>query len=158
MTTTVREETVQSTLNKSDLTDTADLLAHINAGFALSIVKVTVVGATSLAAQDVTSFDTIDNATVVGISPALVASDGARLPAIGNVISLRVTAGTADVGDRIISDAGGTPAAKAALAAGVATLSDDGTTLTFEAAVTAYVLVYQPRAEGMTDSFPVAAP
>lgn len=158
MTTTTIEATVQSALNNSDLTDTADLLAKIKAGFAMSTIKVTVVGAASLAAQDITSLDTITNATVVGISPALVATDGDRLPAIGNVVSLRVTAGTADAGDRIISDAGGTPAAKAALAAGVATLSDNGTTLTFEAAVTAYVITYQPRAEGITDSFPVAAP
>ncbi len=158
MTTTVLEGTVQSALNKSDLNDTADLLAAIKAGFAFSTIKVTVVGAASLAAQDVTSLDTITNATVVGISPALVATDGDRLPAIGNVVSLRVTAGTAGAGDRIVSDAGGTPVAIAATPNGVATLDDAGAVLTFDAAVTAYVLVYQPRAEGMTDSFPVAAP
>ena len=151
-TTTTREETVQSTLNKSDLTDTADLLAHVDAGYALSVVEATVVGAVSAAAQDITSEDTLTNATVVGISPALSVADGARLPAAGLVSSLRVTAGAAAAGIRQIGDAAATPSAT------LATLSTDGTTLTFEAAVTGYVLVYQPRAKGITDSFPVAAP
>ena len=151
MTTATQAETVQSALNKSNANDTADLLARTKVGFALSTVKVTVTGAASATTQAINSLDTISNAAVDGIAPALVAGDGDRLPAIGNIVSLRVTAGTA-TGNRQISDVGGTPSAT------VATLSDDGTTLEFEAVITAYVLVYQPRAENMTEDAIVAAP
>ena len=115
MTTTTKESTVQSLLNGSDLNDTADLLTAIDAGNALSVVKATFTGLTSLAAQDITNDDHKANAVVVGISPAL--ASGANLPAIGQVLSLRITAGTAGAGPSIVTDVGGTPTAIAALAA-----------------------------------------
>jgi len=154
--TTTQTSTAQSILNKSDLNLTADALAKVNAGYALSVVKAVVTGATSLAAQDITSDDTKANAVVTGIAPAL--ADGENLPAIGQVVTLRIVAGTANTGPAIVTDAGGTPTGIAALAAAVATLSDDGTTLTFDAAVTAYTITYIPRAVGITDSFPEASP
>lgn len=156
MTTTVLETTFQSQLNKSDANDTADLLAGIKAGNALSVVKATFTGLTSLAAQVITNDDHKANGVVIGLSPALAA--GENLPAIGQVLSLRITAGTAGAGPSIVTDAGGTPTAIAALAASVATISDDGATLTFDAAVTAYVISYNPRAVGITNTFKQAAP
>lgn len=156
MTTTTEEGTVQSALNKANTNLTADLLAKIKAGFVFSPIKVTVSGATSSATQDIDSDDTKANATIVGISPALDA--GVNLPLIGQVLSLRVTAGTADAGDRAVTDSGGSAAAKGTNGVGIATLTDDGKTLEFEAAVTGYVITYFPRAEGITDSFPLGAP
>ena len=52
--------------------------------------------------------------------------------------TLRVTAGAANPGNRQISDAGGTPSAT------VATISDDGSTLTFEGTVSAALITYIP--------------
>lgn len=156
MTTAIREETRQSLLNRSDPNDTADLLASVKVGNALSVVKATFTGLTSLAAQDITNDDHKANAVVVGLSPAL--ADGANLPPIGQVLSLRSTAGTLNTGPAIVTDAAGTPTDIALLAAGIVTISDDGKTLTFDAAVTAYVIQYNPRAEDITDTFPQAAP
>jgi hypothetical protein len=61
-------------------------------------------------------------------------------PAVQNWTTLRVTAGAAAAGARLLTDVGGTPSTT------VATLSDDGTTIVFEAAVTGFVLEYTPRA------------
>ena len=68
-------------------------------------------------------------------------------PPAADVITARVTAGTALAGPRVITDSGGTPTAPAGANAlpGVATLSDDGTTLTFDAAVTNVTVEYVPR-------------
>jgi hypothetical protein len=60
---------------------------------------------------------------------------GEALPPIRNARSLRVVTGTA-TGARAISDAGATPTTS------LATLSQDGKTLTFEAAITVFRLVY----------------
>jgi hypothetical protein len=60
-------------------------------------------------------------------------------PALTGTVMARVTAGAAAAGPRTITDAAGTPAAT------VATISDDGATLTFEAGVTGAVISYVPR-------------
>ena len=63
-------------------------------------------------------------------------------PAMGPAtITARVTAGAAAAGPRAFTDEGGTPSAT------LATLSADGTTITFEAAVTDAVVDYLPRSE-----------
>jgi len=71
-------------------------------------------------------------------------------PAMGPAsVSARVTAGAAAAGRRDISDSGDTPSAT------LATLSDDGATLTFEADVTDVVVDYLPRpAADMAGDFP----
>lgn len=68
-------------------------------------------------------------ATTVALSP----------PALTGTISVRVTGGAAAAGPRHIVDAAGTPAAT------IATISDDGATLTFEGTVTDAILSYVPR-------------
>ena len=55
------------------------------------------------------------------------------------VFSARVTGGAAAAGARTVTDEGGTPSTS------IATLSADGTTLTFEAGVTGAVVSYMPR-------------
>ena len=151
MTTTTLESTPQSVLNKAAPNLHADALAKIKVGNVLSPIKVTFASLTAAAAIDITTADSKAAATIVGFTPAL--ASGQNLPAIGQVVTCRVTAGTAATGDRQITDAGGSASTS------VAILSDDGKTLTFEANVTGFVLTYFPRAEGITDtSFPEGAP
>ncbi len=57
-------------------------------------------------------------------------------------ISVRVTAGAAAAGPRLVTDAGGTPDAN------TATLSADGATLSFEADVTEAELLYASDSMG----------
>lgn len=79
--------------------------------------------------------------TVALASPALLVS------------SIRVTGGTALAGVYKVTDSGGTPVDSATL--GVATISDDGATLTFAAAVTDCVVQYIPRSNtDVTSDFP----
>ena len=76
-------------------------------------------------------------------------------PALGPAsVTARVTAGTALAGVYRVTDAAGTAVDSATL--GVATLSADGATLTFDAAVTELVVDYIPRsAVDMTSDFNV---
>ena len=94
-------------------------------------LKRTFTGLTSLAAQDLTLIDGTGETTGI--------TNPNRL-AMLTPTAIRVTAGAAAAGVRFIGDTGATPSAT------VATLSDDGKTLTFEAAVTAFIAVYVPRA------------
>ena len=142
--------TVQSGLNQSNPSNVADLLRVGKVGYALSPVKVTLVGLASATSFDITTAAVRAAATIVGVSPAL--STATRLSAIGSIETLRVTAGAAAAGVRTVTDAGGTAAAT------VATLSDDGKTITFEAGVTAFVFTYFPRVENLLVDFPFAAP
>ena len=102
-------------------------------GSILSPVSKTYVGLASAAAHNIT--DVAHGSAVAILAP----------------ISVRVTAGAAAAGVRLIGDAAATPSAT------VAALSADGKTLTFEAGVTAFVLVYLQRASVALDSlYPTA--
>jgi hypothetical protein len=141
--------TLQTALNQSNPQNIADLLRIGKIGYALSPVKVTLTALASASSFDITTAAVRAAATIVGISPALPTAT--RLSPIGAIETLRVTAGTA-TGPRSITDVGGTPTAT------VATLSDDGKTITFEAAVTAFVFTYFPRVESLLVNYPFAAP
>ena len=128
-------------------------------GSLLTPLKVTVSGATSSATQVITSANTFANATQ-NSAPTPVGQTVAgylnALPPILSVISLRVTAGAATAGPRVVTDVGGTPYAPVGAneTPGVATLSDDGTTLVFDTTVTGYVIEYIPRSSAsMTAPF-----
>lgn len=134
MTTTVNQ-TVQQQGDLANPNTLADFLRLVALGHFFANLKVTFAALTSAAAQDVTTAAAKAAATISGLS----LDTGENLPAIGVVKTLRVTAGAAAAGARFVTDAGGTPSTT------VATLSDDGKTLTFEAAVTGFVVEYQPR-------------
>lgn len=143
--TTTKASTVQQALSQANLNTLADALKLVDLGKMFPVIKVTVSGLAATATVDLTSAAVKAAATISGIN-ALV--DGEYLPAAGSILSLRVTAGAAAAGERMISDVGGTASAT------VATLSDDGTTLVFEANVTGFVLVYSARpAVAVTDLF-----
>lgn len=148
MTTATKTYTVRHILNLGNANDVADCAAKVKLGNALSKIKATFVGLTSSATQNITTAAAKAAATLSGIT----LDTGELLPAIGQVVTLRVTAGAAAAASRDVTDAGGTASASLAL------LSDDGTTLTFEAAVTAFVLTYYPVAENINSSFPLTAP
>lgn len=145
MPTTTQQNTVRRELNAGNANTVADILKRIKAGDMFAVLKVTFAGLTSAAAQDITTAASRAAATIVGGD----FNSDELLPAIGGVTTLRVTAGAAAAGHRAVTDAGGTASTSLAL------LSDDGKSLTFEAAVTGFVLTYRPRpAVAMSASYP----
>lgn len=135
--TTSVTDTVQAELDKADPNTLADVLRLIKLGTMLTPLKRTFTGLTSAAAFDLTAID--------GTGETAGASNPNRL-ALLDCRTLRVTAGAATAGSRALTDAGGTPGAPGANGPGVATISDDGKTITFEAGVTGFVIEYVPRA------------
>jgi hypothetical protein len=146
--TTTADRTLQTVLQDSNQNEMAAAFRKVKLGnfFAVAKVVVTALGAT--AAPVITGSAVRAAATITGLDRATADN----LPAIRAVVSLRVTAsGTAgSLGTYGISDTSGTPIVPpggAGAAMGIATLSDDGTTLTFPNTVTAFVLQYIPRSE-----------
>lgn len=122
MVTVTKVRTIKEVGNSGDLNQLADVAQKVQLGTMLDINKQTYTGLTSAVAHNLTD-----------------AAHGSQ-PAAGIISSVRVTAGAAAAGLRQIGDASATPSAT------VATLSDDGKTITFEAGVTAFVIVYMPKA------------
>lgn len=146
MATTTETESLQKKLEKCDLNQLADALRLVG-GKRHAVIKIVVTSMTAIAAPDITGALVKAAAVITGID-ALVA--GELLPAVGEVISLRVTAsGTAtSVGSYIVSDAAETPLLPpggASTAVGIAALADDGSTITFPNTITAFILTYKPR-------------
>lgn len=81
----------------------------------------------------------------VTVSQAAAATITLSPPALAGTVSVRVTAGSAAAGGRIIVDAAGTPAQIGTSGVYLATLSDDGATLTFETTLTGAIVSYVPR-------------
>lgn len=139
---TPADVTLQQILNKANLNQLGTLLQKMKLGNMLNPVKVTVAGLAAAAAVDITTAAVRAAATISGLDR----DSGDNLPAILSVTALRVTAvGTGALGARIVTDTGGTPGAPGANGPGIATISDDGKTLTFEGTVTGFVLEYIPR-------------
>lgn len=137
--------TVQSELDKARPDQIADLLRLMKMGTMFTPLKRVFTGLTAAAAFDLTQIDATGE-TVGATNPN-------RLAAL-SVTTLRVVTG-ATVGPRVVTDVGGTPGAPGANGPGVATLSDDGKTLTFEAGtVTAFTIEYIPRAQTTMTSLP----
>lgn len=147
--TATKTRTIRDALNTSKEGEMDDALLKAQLGNMIVPLKYTIVGLAAAAAIDITSAALAAAATPGPNSPALTRPDDiSRLPpALGpHAVSVRVTAGAATAGPRFVTDAGGTPGAPGANGPGIATLSDDGKTLTFEGNVTAFVLEYIPRA------------
>ena len=142
MTTTTFVPTLQEALDRGSLTDIADICRLVRLGRILSVVKVTFSGLTSATSFDITASATLAKGTVSGVT--IFSSE--TLPAIASIATLRVTAGAAAAGVRQVTDVGGTPSSS------VATISDDGKTITFEAGVTGFVITYEPRPLNSTQS------
>jgi hypothetical protein len=137
MSTSTGTESIQKVLEKGDLNDLSEALKKVG-GKRHSVIKVVVSGLTADINPDITGALVKAAATITGIDTL---KDGEMLPPVGSILSLRVTAGTAAAGDRIVTDVGGTASAT------VATIDDTGEVITFEDVVTAFVLQYVPRSE-----------
>lgn len=156
--TTTRDVTYGEILDNANLGKLDAALQAAKLGQALSQVKVAATGLTGAASFDITTAAVKAASTITGI----YLPDGTNLPAIGNVVSLRVTAaGTGTtVGSYAITDAAGTALSPTtSTVVGLALLSDDGKTLTFPTAdVTEFVLVYRPRAAVSMSAAPTNFP
>lgn len=135
-------ETLQKELDDANPTTLADALRQVRLGTLLTPLKRVFTGLTAAAAFDLTAID--------GTGEVVGAGNPNRLPAL-ITHTLRVTAsGTAaSLGTYIAGDAGATPIIPpggASAAVGVATISDDGKTLTFPNTITGFVVEYIPRA------------
>lgn len=127
--TTTKVNTIADVASSGNLNELAEVAKKVSLGTMLQPVKLVKTGLTSATSFDLTSVALGSN------------------PPVGAVVQLRVTAGTA-TGVRSITDAGDTATTAKAL------LSDDGKTITFEAAITAFIMTYMPRAAvDMTTKF-----
>lgn len=166
MPTVTENNTVRLELNRAQIGRLSDLFKLIKLGNMMAPIKVTVAALTAGATFDITSQAVRDKVTAtVGRTPALVVGTGLtdRLPTIGQVVNLRVTAASAGttVGTYGITDAAGTPIVPpggASAAMGIASLSDDGKTLVFPANITAFIITYYPRAAVDPDSTSAYSP
>ncbi len=134
-TTNVVNDTVQLALDQANPNYLADVLRQVKLGHFFSVVKAVATGLTSATAQNITTAAFKAASTITGITLAT----GEELPPIGIVRTLR----TGD-GPYIVTDSGGTAVTATGTYPGTAKLSDDGTTLTFLAALTALTIEYQP--------------
>jgi hypothetical protein len=146
MTTATATESVQKKLEKSNLNDLADALRKVGPK-RHSVIKAVVTGlgsTTGVNSVDITAATTKAAATITGIDTL---RDGVNLPAIGKVLTLRVTAvpssNYAATGARAITDASGTASSTRTK------ISNDGKTLTFESGkyINGFTIQYTPRSE-----------
>lgn len=149
--TNTKPRTLQVVLDEANPNEIADGLAQLDLGTIFTVLKRTFTGLTAAAAFDLTLID--------GTGETVGVANVNRRPA-NLVRSLRVTAsGTAaSVGSYVTTDAAGTPTSPAtSTVAGLATISDDGKTITFPTTVTAFVVEYMPltvSAASMALAFP----
>jgi hypothetical protein len=129
-TTSTHIRTIAEVFNSGDADEIADCIRKVQLGTMLTPLKRTFTGLTSGASFDLTAID--------GVGETVGSANPNRLAALC-VSTLRVTTGTA-TGVRIVGDIAAT------LSTTVARLSDDGKTVYFEAAITAFVIEYIPRA------------
>ena len=131
MTTATEKLTIQGALNEA------------NPGRAWSAVQKAKLGDTLVGLQKTITIASAASAVLTDIDDPDDTSK--KLPAALVIGSVRVVTGTA-TGRRDVSDAGDTPSAT------LATLSDDGKTITFEAVITVFRINYIPK-EDLTVDF-----
>lgn len=148
-TTATAERTLKQVTDDANPNDLPDALRALKLGTTLRPLKRTFTGLTSAVSHDLTAID--------GTGETAGKANPNRLAALV-VGTLRVTAGTLAAGPAIVTDAGGTPTAIGTGTAHVATISDDGKTITFQAAVTAFVIEYIPRVKAIADFDAAFAP
>jgi hypothetical protein len=157
VTATNRKPTLQTTLNgvEGDPGRLASAMQQAKLGTMLRPIKLTIAGLTAAATF---ALDTGPAAClaqgapgtvgIVGDLPEGYIASAALLPKANVIKSLRITAsGTGgSVGSYVVVDSGGTPAVPPVGGVGVATISDDGKTITFPNTVTGFVVAYLPAA------------
>lgn len=152
--TTIIPETLAQALYQADPNRIADALRKYGIGVTLSPQKFTWLGSTGATAVNITTA-AFAALAVPGPNTPTFPQGVTTLPAIMNMSTLRVTTGpSGSVGNYGLSDSGGAPALVGISGAsgaqtlgipGIATISDDGTTITFPAQVSGFVIEYVPR-------------
>lgn len=147
MTTTTFERTLQEVLEQANPQEIADAFRKVGVAIGSPVIKIEATGLTSSASFDITTLqDASGSVTITGWTAD---GDADTLPPLGACLAL--TDGTDPY--TLVDDAVA-PVAQGALAIGLASISDDGTTITFEAAKTALTLHYMPRTRtALTDTF-----
>jgi hypothetical protein len=129
--------TIQNTLDKGDPDRIGDLFRAMKLGTMLAPLKRVFTGLTSGTVFDLTAID--------GTGETVGASNPLRLPLLA-LRTLRVVTGGTGVGTYILTDVGGAAVTAAtSTVVGIVTISDDGKTLTFPVALTAFTIEYIPR-------------
>lgn len=149
-------ETVAKALNESDPNRLFDALRLYGFGMHLSPQKYTWLGTTGATAVNITTTSWFANASGGSKTPGLPQGATQALPAALIIGNVRVNTGpSGSLGHYYVADssytgavypgfmAGGATGATAAI--GIALLSDDGSTLTFPAQVSGFVINYIPR-------------
>lgn len=150
MTTTARK-TIQTALDTADPNVVADLLRKMKLGTMLTPLVRRFTALTAAAAFDLTAIDATGE-TVGAANPK-------REPAlVVNALQVIASGTAASLGAYIVAATPATPIVPpggAGLAVGVATISDDGKTVTFPNTVTAFTIAYVPRSDtDMATTFP----
>jgi hypothetical protein len=130
------EFTVTSALEQLNPNYLADALRRLHIGLREAGVKVAVAASVQTPAV---GRGTIESPKVT-VATVVATFD----PPIAAVKALRVTSGAA-TGGRILLDAAGTAAQIGTSGVYAAVISDDGSTITFEATITGFVISYIPR-------------
>ena len=150
----------QRELRDANPSSLPDVLRKVHLSHQLATVWAWFQGLSAATTFDITRAASKTAATTDTSNPiaGITLADGENLPAIGKVVTLRVTTGTANQAPYIVTDAAGSAIAptggSSPSAPGVALLSNDGKSLTFSANVTAFLLEYIPRAAvTLTDSY-----
>jgi hypothetical protein len=137
--TTSAAYTLRQALDDAHPSRIDNAINQLDIGTSMRKIRATIAAATSSATPDITAIPAAK--ITINEGPAGVRASGI-LPPIGLVRSLRVTAGTLAAGPAIIIDAGGTATAIGAGTAHGVLLGTDDKTLTFQAAVTGFVIEY----------------
>ena len=138
-TTDTAQRTLQLVLDQANPNELEDALQYAKLGTTLTPLKRTFTGLASATSFDLTQID--------GTGEVAGPGNPNRLPAL-DVVALRVTTGAA--GTYMVTDAAGTaidPSASMPKTPGIATLSADGKTVTFNTAATAFVIEYIPNTQ-----------
>jgi hypothetical protein len=150
MTTTARK-TIQTALDTADPNVVADLLRKMKLGTMMAPLVRRFTSLTASATFDLTAID----ATGETVGPA----NPKRKPVLLITALQIIASGTAtSLGAYIAASVPATPIIPpggAGAAVGVATISDDGKTITFPNTVTAFTIIYMPRSDtDVTTTFP----
>lgn len=158
--------TLKTVLDQANPNELPDALAQVKLGTVLAPLRIDITGLTATAALDITS--AMAGATVlvngVSLGAGLGVPKASQLPPILILKALQVvTSGTATSLGSYIAGLTGTPPAGctplippggAQDAVGIASLSDDGKTLTFPNTVTGISLQYMPQSNAlMSEAF-----
>lgn len=150
--TNTKTRTLRAALDAATADEFTSAARRSKLGTRLTVLKRTFTGLTGAATYDLTALDATTEAPKEDDLTYSGTGNPNRLP-LAYCLSLRITAATTAtvVGAYILTDAGGTPVTAATSSVvGIATISDDGKTLTFPSAdVTAFIIEYVPR--GRTD-------